>query len=598
MRKYSSSFKTAFISGMGLQLKNDDCFAYVEMDKYACYVIADGITDRNDAESAREAIDSIITSFQASPGISKQALRRYMKAANKEFLNQKSYEQLKASVTIVITNYEKIRFAYAGNTRLRLFRDGRILHRTEDMSLSQELANKEAIRADMVAIHEERNNLFCYLGQEQFSPFISPKIKLKNADIIALYTRGIWENISEIDIEKFLKEAGNDPREECSKIEDILLDKQIKSMENYTFVLIYVDKIFVDPKRSKRIKMIITITLILVVLIIILCIVLYIFYKKKQENIETMNRYITQTEEYITDDNFVRAKEECEKAIEAADKVKDKESQDRMTQYLMFLEALLLAEESYTSGEYLEAEDLYLKARARSFYADNVCEVHIQSRLEQIERFRDVYDNIALGDKLLELNSFEMAEEKYIQAKKDAAFIYFDDGKKQALEALDKLYEKWEAAKEESEAAARKRVESEISAAEFVIQGDKAYEEGDFSGAKVFYLIAQERYIEVEDTIQIAKLNQKIMDLDEKKEEVKERSTDAAIFEEQARIHIENQEYDLAKEQYQVAKNIYLEIGKTSKADEVQTKIDVIDTKLNKQEKDEAKEKTVSGNDG
>lgn len=68
MRKYNSSFKTAFISEEGSKLKNNDYFGFVELDKYACYVIADGITDMRDSQSAKKAIEAVISAFHNEPG--------------------------------------------------------------------------------------------------------------------------------------------------------------------------------------------------------------------------------------------------------------------------------------------------------------------------------------------------------------------------------------------------------------------------------------------------------------------------------------------------------------------------------------------------
>lgn len=59
MRKYNSSFKTAFLSEEGSKLKNNDYFGFVELDRYACYVIADGITDMRSSQGARKAIEAI-----------------------------------------------------------------------------------------------------------------------------------------------------------------------------------------------------------------------------------------------------------------------------------------------------------------------------------------------------------------------------------------------------------------------------------------------------------------------------------------------------------------------------------------------------------
>ena len=41
MRKQNSDFEARFISEEGSRLKNRDYFGYVELDEFACYVIAD-----------------------------------------------------------------------------------------------------------------------------------------------------------------------------------------------------------------------------------------------------------------------------------------------------------------------------------------------------------------------------------------------------------------------------------------------------------------------------------------------------------------------------------------------------------------------------
>lgn len=148
MRKYNSEFKTAFISEEGSKLKNNDYFGFVELDKYACYVIADGITDVRDSESARKAIEAVVTAFQNAPGMSKGKIKSYLRFANKELLTGKSYEKLKASLTVVVSDYEKFRYGYAGNTRLRLYRDGKKILATADMSLSQKLVKDGEIAED------------------------------------------------------------------------------------------------------------------------------------------------------------------------------------------------------------------------------------------------------------------------------------------------------------------------------------------------------------------------------------------------------------------------------------------------------------------
>lgn len=602
MRKYNSSIKTAFISEAGSKLENNDYFGFVELDKYACYVIADGITEMRNSESAKVAIEAVINAFQSEPGISRGKIRSYLRSANNELLKGESYEKLKASVTVVVTDYQKCRYGYAGNTRFRLYRNGRNLISSFDMSLSQDLVKEEKLTGDKLSEHEERNNLYSYFGRKRFNPFISKKIKLKDSDIITLYTRGIWENVDEGELLDVFSEAGNEPAEECDKVEDLLLSRQPENLDNYTFAAIYIDKIFTDPNRKKRIKKIIIVSVVIVVLILIICLVIFLWRRDRSQKRENMEQYFSNVETYIEDNNFIRAEEECEKALELAEKLNDSEAKEKYNSYLISLEAVIGADDIYDEGDYTEAKDAYLTAKARVRYADNAGLSYIEKKLEQISQYEQVYDSIALGDSLLELESYELAEEKYLEAKKAAASIYFADGKQQALDALDALYEKWSAALEETEAQSMEQASAQVSAAELVTQGDESYSEGDYDGAMVFYLIALEKYSQLEDTTQIAFLNKKIAALNEKQEEVEERIEEAKVLEEQARLFAEENDYEQAKAQYQYAKAIYTELGKDNKANEIQGNIDIVDTKITQQEKEEAKEaaennNTVSGNE-
>lgn len=603
MRKYNSSFKTAFISEAGSKLKNNDYFGFVELDSYACYVIADGITGMRDSESAKVAISAVINAFQSAPGISKRKVANYLRSANDELLKKRSYEKLKASITVVVTDYQKCRYGYAGNTRFRLYRNGRQIHASFDMSLSNDLVKEHKITEDKLAQHEERNNLYSYFGRKRFNPYISPKIKLASGDIITLCTRGIWENVDEGELADVFTEAGNEPMEECDKVEDLLLSRQPEDLENYTFAAIYIDKVFQDPEKKKRIKKIVLIIVIVIVIAVIIGLVIYLFCKNREQKREDMEGYFTNVETYIEDNNYIRAKEECEKALEIAEEIRDQEMKDKYNDYLICLEAVISADDLYQEGEYTEAKDAYLIAKARVRYADNAGLAYIEKKLLQISEYEGVYDSISLGDSLLDKDNYELAEEKYLEAKKKAASIYFDEGKQQALDALEDLYEEWSLAKEEEDAQNAELAAAEVSAADLMKQGDETFAQGDYDGAMVFYLIALEKYTELEDTTQIALLNEKIIALNDKQEEVKARIDEAKILEEQARIFVEEKEYEQAKEQYQYAKAIYIELGKENKANEIQGNIDIVDTKAEKEEKEQAEEAvenekgTVSGNE-
>ena len=68
--------------------------------------------------------------------------------------------------------------------------EGAVYRQTRDMSLAQRVWSRRKIAKDELMQHEERNNLYAYLGQKNFKTVVSKKIKLAETDMIALYTRG------------------------------------------------------------------------------------------------------------------------------------------------------------------------------------------------------------------------------------------------------------------------------------------------------------------------------------------------------------------------------------------------------------------------
>ena len=411
MRKQNSKFNTRFISEAGSELKNNDYFAFVELDKYACYVVADGINDMIDCEAAKLAIQSIILKFQENPSISKNAIKSYLKEANKEFLKADSNIKLKASITVVVSNYEKIRYGHLGNTRFRLYRGGLLKQESEDMSLADDIVRENRLSKDLISIHEERNNLYAYLGKDKnFKPFISKKIRLLDGDIIALYTRGIWENLDQAEINEVFEEATNDAEEVLNNIEDLILSKQPEQLENYTFVVIFADKIFKDPERKRKIKKAIKITLIVLIVVLIISIILYILHSRKIQRIETLNLAYQNTIDYIQDNNYIRAKEECNKALEVSEKLRDKEKTENLNNYLKLIEATILADEKLENKEYEDAQISYFNTKARAKFADNINLDYIERKLEETKGYLNVYDYINLGDILKDLKDYENAE--------------------------------------------------------------------------------------------------------------------------------------------------------------------------------------------
>lgn len=491
MRKINSTFKTAFISEAGAALKNNDYFAYVELDDYACYVIANSITDRIESESAKVAVENAIRHFQENPSMRRRAMQSYLKATNEDFLSANSNEKLKASICIVVTDYEKLRFGIAGNTRFRLYREGIVAFASHDMSLTQDLIEDEKLPENILSKHEERHNLYTYLGQEKdFSPYISQSIKLINGDIVSLYTSGIWENIDEGELDDVFSEAGDEPQPILDEVEDLLLSRQPKNLTNYTIATIFIDKIFTDPNRARRIRRMIRIAIIVFIILLILGIIFYIWYSNRQDKKHKMNLYTDNTVTAIQDNNYIRAQSEVKKGIDLAESLDDEERINLLNNYSRLIDAVIAADNDYKNEKYTDAYEAYQNALDMSRYADNLGESYINKQIMQCENYLSVSDLIALGDKALEENDFDKAEKNYFEAKKMALKAHDLNGNQQAKEALEKLYEQKKQMQDEQDKKDKQKLSEDIS--DLITQGDNLQQGGDYVGAEAKYMEAKE----------------------------------------------------------------------------------------------------------
>ncbi len=589
MRKQNSTFQSAFISEAGSELQNNDYFAFVELEEYACYVVADGLNDLPDTESAKLAIETALLSFQEHPSMRKNALLSYIKAANRALCKADRKERLKASVMVVVTNYEAFRYVYAGNTRLRLYRNGNKKEQSRDTSLSSDLGKEKNLSEDMLAKHEERNNLYAYVGQgDRFKPVVSKKIKLENGDILALYTRGIWENLDGGELDDVFSEAKDDPKESLNDAEELLLSKQPKTLENYTFAAVFVDKVFTDPERKKKRKKIAIICIVAVVIILAVSAVIWFLHRRYIRLAEDMDRRYADTIEYIQDSNFIRAGEEAKEALADAEKLRNKEYIQKISDYIKLIEAVNKADEAYDGGNYEEAQSSYISAKTRSRYADYAADDYINQKLEHIADYLSVFDYIRLGDALNEQGDYDKAEEKYLQAKQLATGVYYEEGRKEAISALEDLYQNRQEEAESVKQQAQEQAELEVSAAQLAVEGDKAFAEGDYDSASAFYAMAIEKYQELGDDVHVVLIQTKLDSCRLKAEEIKEKEQQAQDYVNDGKQQADDGNYAEAKKQYLLAKNIYKELGMDDKAEELDGLMEILAVEVEQEDMEQS----------
>lgn len=580
MRKQNSEFLTAFTSEASHDIKNTDYFGYVELDDCACYVIADGIDDQLEALSARLAVTAATSAFLESPSMSRRTVKRCLRAANKALLEAKSKTRLKASVILVLTDYVKLRYGQAGNIRLRLYRDGFLCHSTTDQSLTLDMVKEERVSQDRVAAHIERNNLYAYLGQEKdFHPVVSKKIKLTDSDVLTLYTRGVWEHVDEGEIRDVVAEAAKDPAETVNSIEDMLLSRQPEDLHKYTLAVIYFNKLFADPGKKRKIRRILLLLIPVLLAAATLAVLLLARHNKRMEKQERMELGYTDTIEYIQMDNYTKAQETCEAACELADELKDRQMQTELGDLMKLVEAVLRGQQLLEEEKYTEAQEAFLEASKRAEYVDRLGADYIGRRLELTASYISVYDLIYLGDSLRENLQYDRAEEKYLEAKALASKIYFDNGRTDAMDALDDLYQAQRELRQEEDEARKEQLTQEDAGNSLLAQGDTAYAQGDYESAKVYYSSALQKFRQLQDEVQQEVLTGKLDIVERKLAENEKLETEAEGYLRQAEILTVAGDYNSARKYYLLARDIYAAMKEDDKLAEISRKMELLSIK-------------------
>ena len=350
------------------------------------------------------------------------------------------------------------------------------------------------ISEDALSRHEQRSNLYTFLGQKGFSPVISGKIKLVDTDILILYTKGVWENVSEGEIDNIFAESGKDPKDALLKVEAVLLDKNLGYIDNYTIAGIYIDKVFIesDTKKKKRRKLILIVSIVSVVVILGAIIALYFYKKYTKELKEDMNTHYEKMLKFIEMENYTKADTECEESIKKAESLRNKEMKDLLYHYEQVIEGIIEADEKYDAKSYKEAKPLYELILSEIPYADNAGLSYVRKRLDFISGYESVNLSLDNGDILFDSEIYDKARERYVDAKTEARDIGYEEGKLKAeakLLAVDQAIAKKDEGKQ---AEADKQSQNLKSANDMLSAGDEALSKGDFLSARANYNTAKD----------------------------------------------------------------------------------------------------------
>ena len=373
MRRENSSILVDFDSEKGMDNIDRTYFAYVPLEDMACYAVAESYDNDKDINSAKLAVESVITAFERNPSF--RNLRQYIRYAHDQLLANSVKSKLEVAITIVVTDYTRIRYASCGNIKLYLLCENAFYHKSETQTYHQNAANEFGV--DKAPISENKN-LIQYLGMKGFPrPHISPKIDLLEETTILFATCSFWERMEDIEILDAYEESK--PDSFVSNIQEMHLLTQLQNpaIKSYTLASLFVEKTFKEDtaKKKKRRRNILIGIAMVVVLVVVAFIVFSIIRASDRHALAEIERLDREGIRYSDNGNYSMAFEQYKKANELADKLRSnfQFSQEKQAKRELIADRLLLfsninsGDENLESGNYSKALDDFNNAQA----ADN-----------------------------------------------------------------------------------------------------------------------------------------------------------------------------------------------------------------------------------
>lgn len=189
-------------SRIGARRSNQDRIGCWSTEEALLMAVADGLGGHLFGELAAELAVALLGSAfarEARPRLDDPGafLARTIGAAHAAILREAERRGLpdtpRTVIVACVVQDGHAHWTHVGDSRLYLLRGGRIVHRTRDHTVVQQLIDEGRIREEAIASHPERNRLLqCLGGYQTPRPEPAERMRLARNDIVMLCSDGFW----------------------------------------------------------------------------------------------------------------------------------------------------------------------------------------------------------------------------------------------------------------------------------------------------------------------------------------------------------------------------------------------------------------------
>ena len=231
-----------WVSRKGGRKFNEDAAGKTKAKGIVCVAVADGLGGLYGGGKAAEiAVKTVLESFTKTPEFSSEAMQRYISDANNAIIKTAKTDpelvHMSSTVVVLMIKGKKAIWANVGDSRLYMFREGRISEVTEDHSVAFEEFLKGDIEYADIKNSPNQNMLTSALGNHAGAVNISDIKIIDSQTSFLLCTDGWWEYVSDEEMEDKLKSSKN-ARAWLEKMLEIREREAKKDSDNYTAAVV------------------------------------------------------------------------------------------------------------------------------------------------------------------------------------------------------------------------------------------------------------------------------------------------------------------------------------------------------------------------
>ncbi len=239
--------EVAVLSKAGGRAVNEDAYGvWSGVGSNTCFVVlSDGAGGHGGGDVASKiAVEHALDWFRRQPDASEEVVRAALVSANDTVMQeQKSAAPLSdmRATVVALALDTKARHAvwmHVGDSRLYVFRDGRILTRTRDHSVLQGMIDAGYVSDVAIRSNPHRNTLMSALGDRAAFDYASPaRLPIEPGDAFLLCSDGLWDYIDDAEMETLLAQSSS-VEGWVLALEDTVLARAGKHHDNYSAVAV------------------------------------------------------------------------------------------------------------------------------------------------------------------------------------------------------------------------------------------------------------------------------------------------------------------------------------------------------------------------